>query len=83
VVLRLDKEQVRALGLDDALNAGDECHIVGIAKVTKATRSVEGRGAVELKLVKPGVRNVEREEEPEEPMVDYAKRRNAEMRERR
>jgi hypothetical protein len=82
VVLRLDQEDVRALGLNDALNAGDKCHIMGIAEVTKATRGLNGPGTAELKLVKIGVRDVERQQEPEEPMVVYAKRRNAEMRER-
>jgi len=55
---------------------------MGIAEVTKATRGLNGPGTAELKLVKIGVRDVERQQEPEEPMVVYAKRRNAEMRER-
>jgi hypothetical protein len=83
VVLHLDEDQVRGLGLDDALKVGDECKVTGVATVTKANRprtSGYGAGTLELKLTKISVDAAEAEED--EPMNDYAKRRNAELRER-
>jgi hypothetical protein len=82
VVLHLDEDQVRELGLDDA-KVGDECKVTGVAKVSKINRprtSGYGSGTLELKLTKISVDAAEAEEE--EPMKDYAKRRNAELRER-
>jgi hypothetical protein len=81
LVLHLDKAQVRELGLDDALEVGDKCEVKGIAEVTKSKRAGEngyGPGTLELKLIKISVGDAEQEE----PMKDYAKRRNAEMFER-
>ena len=81
LVLHLDKDQVQELGLDDALSEDDECEVKGVAKVTKskhAGASGYGPGTAELKIVKISVGAVEHEE----PMKDYAKRRNAEMLER-
>src|SRR5579862_7452156 len=78
LLLRLDKDEVRELGLNDAVEAGDEVQLMAVAKVTKAMRNLNGPGPVELKIVEIGVREVERIDEPEEPMADYAKRRNEE-----
>jgi hypothetical protein len=83
LVLRLDKDQVRELGLDDALEVGDECQLTGIAKVTHSSKRAGdfqgGPGTLALKIIKIGVGEIEKEEEP---MKEYAKRRNAELRER-
>jgi hypothetical protein len=83
VTLRLDKDQVKALGLDEALEVGDECQVMGVAKVTGTSKRPGdfqgGPGTLELKLIKLGVGAVEHEEEP---MSEYAKRRNVELRER-
>jgi hypothetical protein len=60
---------------------GDKCAVKGIAEVTKAKRpDVQGYGpgTLELKITKITLDAPE----AEEPMSDYAKRRNAEMRER-
>jgi hypothetical protein len=82
LVLRLDKDEVRELGLDDALEVGDEVQIMGVAKVTRSSKRAGvfqgGTGTLELKIIEIGVDATEREEEP---MKEYAKRRNAELRE--
>jgi hypothetical protein len=82
LMLRLDKDQVRALGLDDALEVGDEIQVMGVAKVTSQSKRPGdfqgGPGTLELKIIKLGVGPIEKEEEP---MKAYAKRRNAELRE--
>jgi hypothetical protein len=45
-VIRLGKDQVRELGLDEALNVGDECEVKGIAEVTKSKQAgANGYGA--------------------------------------
>lgn len=85
LVLRLDKDQVRELGLDDALEVDDECQITGVAKVTSESKRVGdfqgGPGTLELEIIKIGVGAVEKESK-EESMKEYASRRNAELRER-
>jgi hypothetical protein len=83
LVLHLDGDQVRELGLDNALKVGDECKVTGVAKVTKTKRpgvGGYGPGTLELTLNKISVDAAEPEQQ--EPMKDYAKRRNAELRER-
>jgi hypothetical protein len=82
LVLHLDKDQVRELGLDDALEVGDKCEVKGVAEVTKGPARRPGAqgygpGTLELKITKISVGAAEHEE----PMADYAKRRNAELRE--
>ena len=82
--LRLDKDQVRELGLDDAVEVGDECQIVGIAKVRKTLKASVGSnppGSLELELVKFGVTQAgDGAVDRGEPMPEYAERRNAELR---
>jgi hypothetical protein len=79
LTLRLDKEQIKKLGL--SYDVGDECQIVAIAKVTSKSKHEhkdgDGSESIELQLTKMGVGAVE----SEESMKDYAKRRNAELRE--
>jgi major coat protein len=86
LVLRLDKDQVRALGLDDALNVGDECQLIGVAKVTSTSKRAGdfqgGQGTVDLKIIKIGLKPTDSVDKKEEPIADYAKRRNAELHER-
>jgi hypothetical protein len=84
LVLSLDKDDIRALGLDDALEVGDEVQVMGVAKVTRSSKRAgifQGGpgGTLELKIIEIGVDATEREEEP---MEKYAERRNAELRER-
>jgi hypothetical protein len=82
LMLHLDKDQVRELGLDDSVEVGDEVKVTGVAKVTKSRRpsvASYGPGAIELEITKI---SVDTNEPEQEPMSDYAKRRNAELRER-
>jgi hypothetical protein len=88
--VRLEKEHIGKLGAGH-LNVGDECMIHGHCKVTSKSSHEHEQGdehqSIELQIIKMGVGPVEKEKEDEvkssEPsMKDYAKKRNAELRER-
>lgn len=79
----LDKEHIAKLRLG-GYNVGDECQILGHAKVTSKSSHARAEGedhqSIELQIVKMGVGPIEKEHE--ESMGEYAKRRKAELRER-
>jgi hypothetical protein len=88
--VRLEGEHIKKLGADK-LDVGDECMIHGHCKVVSKSSHEHEQGdehsAVELQIIKMGLGSVEQEKEDEvksapESMKDYAKRRNAELRER-
>jgi hypothetical protein len=84
--LTLDKDHIAKLGVGH-LNVGDECHVMGHCKVTSKSSHERDQGdahqSIEMQIIKMGVGPVEAEKEAAaESMKDYAKRRNAEIRER-